>query len=565
MKNERTGTSCPNCNGRMVIDNEKGCYRCLHCGTEIRFEESDRVTIERIKSNERIKAEQEKNEAYKTIQKMKGNVEIEKSKHKSVRVLLWVILIFGLIAAFAGWKAIHKIENAYDVSVHKDDISITQTMVNYQGTTFEDMERCFKDAGFTNIEGIPLSDLTPALAKKDGLITSISINGTKDYKTGDWAATDASVKVTYHSISENDLNGIQAFENAEYYVGKDYSIADADIMDAGFYNIELVPLKDLREGDKQIGDIAEIMINGNDAFEFTTLFPEDANVVIKYHSQKVKKCKVGTSSEDFKKKNYQTVVNDLKNAGFYNFDYSLLEDASLLKKKDTVEEVSINGRTEYTAESSFDEDARIAISIHIDKKDRAKIETELYPDSGRVIMPLSPKEMVGKNYAEIAQRLEDAGFTNVILYPHADIKDGFNPLKKKEGEIQAVTINGSNDFNKNYSYANDVLIRIIYHTHVDETETTVELGQNEVQLTFSAKDLKSENYKDVEKTIKKAGFTNITSKGLEDIDPNSKLKVFSAKDGEVKEVTINNNKKFSKGEVFDSDAEIIISYHSYKK
>ena len=173
--------------------------------------------------------------------------------------------------------------------------------------------------------------------------------------------------------------------------------------------------------------------------------------------------------------------------------------------------------------------------------------------------------MVGKDYKQVAQRLEDAGFTNVVLYPHADIKDGFNPLKKKEGEIQTVTINGSTDFKKNYSYDKDVLIRIIYHTHVDETETTVELGQGEIQITFSAKDLKSENYKDVEKILKDAGFTNITSEGLEDINPDAKFKVLSAKDGEVKEVSIQNNTKFKEGEVFDSDAEIIISYHSYKK
>jgi len=565
MNNGRNGMSCPNCNGRMVIDNDKGCYRCAYCGTEIPFIESDRVTIERIKSNARVRAEHEKSEASKSIERMKGNVEIEKSKHKSVRVLLLVILIFGLIAAFAGWRAIHKIEKAYDVSIHKDDIAITETIVNYQGTTFEDMERCLKDAGFTNIKGIPLNDLTPALASKGGLITSISIDGTKDFKAGDWKTTDAPIKVTYHSVSESELDGIQAFENAAYYVGKDYSIADADIIDAGFSNIELVPLKDVSEGDNKIGDIAEIMINGNNSFEYTTLFPEDANVVIKYHSQKVQKHKVGTNSEDFKKKNYRTVINDLKNAGFYNFDYSLIEDAGFLTKKNTVEEVSINGDTLFYSDDSFDEDARIAISIHIDKKDKTAIETELYPDSGRVVMPLSAKEIVGKDYKQIAQRLEDAGFTNVVLYPHADIKDGFNPLKKKEGEIQTVTINGSTDFKKNYSYDKDVLIRIIYHTHVDETETTVELGQGEIQLTFSAKDLKSENYKNVEKTLKDAGFTNITSKGLDDINPDAKFKMLSAKDGEVKEVSIQNNKKFKEGEVFDSDAEIIISYHSYKK
>ena len=562
---ERNNGICPNCRGKLEIDNIKGCYRCLHCGTEFRFKESDRVTAERIRSDANVRAEHDRNETYKTIQSMKGKVEIEKSKHKITRLFLWAIIIVILIGSYAGWRLVHRIDNYQVEQSHKGKIEITSTITDYSGTRFNDMEMYLRDAGFTDVEGVPLNDLTQKLVNKEGLIDSISINGSKDYDKGEWFAPETPIKVTYHSVSGEELVGIQPLESAEYYTNKDYSIAEADMLDSGFTNLELIPAKDLSEGDERIGDIIEIMINGNASFDFTNLFSEDSNVVIKYHSQKLKHLKVGTAAENFKKKNFRTVINDLENAGFYNFDYTLIEDAGLLVKKDSVEEVSINGDTSFSENSYFDEDARINISIHIDKKDRLKIEEELYPNSGRVILPLSRKDMVGKDYKQVNQQLEDAGFTNIVLYPNPDIEDGFNPLKKKDGEIQSVTINGSSDFSKNTAFNNDVLIRIIYHTYVEKEESKIELGENDIQVTFSTKDFKGKDHEEVVKLLKETGFTNVTEEKKEDINPDSKLKFLSKKDGEVEKVTIGENDSFKKGDIFSKDDEVIVLYHTYEK
>ena len=556
---------CPNCRGKLVVDNDKGCYRCLHCGTEFRFKESDKVAAERIRSDANVRVEHDRNETYKTIQKMKGKVEIEKSKHKITRLFIWAVIIIVLIVSYAGWKLVHKINNYQEEQSHKGKIEITTTITNYKGTRFNDMEMYLRDAGFTDIEGIPLNDLTQKLVNKEGMIESISINGSKDFDQGEWFTPETPIKVSYHSVSDEELVGIQPLESAEYYINKDYSIAEADMTDSGFINLELIPAKDLNEDDKKLGDIIEIMINGNASFDFTTLFPEDSKVVIRYHSRKLKSVRVGTAAEDFKKKNFRTVVNDLENAGFYNFDYTLIEDAGLLVKKDTVEEVSINGNTTFKEYSQFDEDARINISIHIDKKDRQKIEEELYPNSGRVILPLSRKDMVGKDYKQVNQQLEDAGFTNIILYPNPDIEDGFNPLKKNDGEIQSVTINGSSDFDKNTTFNNDVLIRIIYHTYMEKEDQKIELGENDIQISFSSKELKGKDHVEVVKQLKEAGFTTITEEKKEDINPDSKLKFLSKKDGEVEKVSIGGNDSFKKDMIFSKDDEVVVLYHTYEK
>lgn len=144
------------------------------------------------------------------------------------------------------------------------------------------------------------------------------------------------------------------------------------------------------------------------------------------------------------------------------------------------------------------------------------------------------------------QQLEDAGFSNLVLCPNPDIEDGFNPLKKKDGEIHSVTINGTSEFKKNYSYDNDVLIRIIYHTFVDKDKEakTPELGENEIKITFSSKQLKGKDHEDVVKQLKDAGFTNITEEKIEDIKRDSKLGFLAKKDGEVEKVSIDNNDSF---------------------
>ena len=173
--------------------------------------------------------------------------------------------------------------------------------------------------------------------------------------------------------------------------------------------------------------------------------------------------------------------------------------------------------------------------------------------------------MVGKDYKQVNQQLEDAGFTNIVLYPNPDIEDGFNPLKKKDGEIQSVNINGSSDFSKNTAFNNDVLIRIIYHTYVEKEESKIELGENDIQVTFSTKDFKGKDHEEVVKLLKETGFTNVTEEKKEDINPDSKLKFLSKKDGEVEKVTIGENDSFKKGDIFSKDDEVIVLYHTYEK
>ena len=70
--------------------------------------------------------------------------------------------------------------------------------------------------------------------------------------------------------------------------------------------------------------------------------------------------KVGVSSEDLKGKQYQDVIEQLKNQGFIYVEVQ--EDGwHLFKKAGTVKSVTIDGKTDFTASDEFKENAKIVI------------------------------------------------------------------------------------------------------------------------------------------------------------------------------------------------------------
>lgn len=82
-----------------------------------------------------------------------------------------------------------------------------------------------------------------------------------------------------------------------------------------------------------------------------------------------------------------------------------------------------------------------------------------------------------------------------------------------------------------------------------------EIGDGEAAVPASASDYKYKNYQDVQKDLEDAGFTNITAEILYDIV------LGWTKEGEVKSVSIEGRTDYEKGEVFNMNAPIVITYH----
>ena len=95
---------------------------------------------------------------------------------------------------------------------------------------------------------------------------------------------------------------------------------------------------------------------------------------------------------------------------------------------------------------------------------------------------------------------------------------------------------------------------------IKHTKRTAESeGALKAIIPFSSTDVKGKDYKDLKNQLEKAGFTNVIPKGLEDINAISGIVL---KENTVKEITIEGKSIFEKDQVVESDALVIIWYHS---
>lgn len=84
-------------------------------------------------------------------------------------------------------------------------------------------------------------------------------------------------------------------------------------------------------------------------------------------------------------------------------------------------------------------------------------------------------------------------------------------------------------------------------------------NKNKISMPCASSEFVGDNYQDVEKMLKKAGFTNVKSEPKDDL-----IAGFLYEEGEFAEILIDgDNSSFSSEAHYEPDAEIVIRYHSY--
>ena len=83
---------------------------------------------------------------------------------------------------------------------------------------------------------------------------------------------------------------------------------------------------------------------------------------------------------------------------------------------------------------------------------------------------------------------------------------------------------------------------------------------NVISMPMSSNMYENENYEQVIKELKDAGFVNIATAENQDL-----ITGWITKDGSVEKVSINGNYNFEKGDSFPKNATIVITYHTFKK
>ena len=83
---------------------------------------------------------------------------------------------------------------------------------------------------------------------------------------------------------------------------------------------------------------------------------------------------------------------------------------------------------------------------------------------------------------------------------------------------------------------------------------------DKIHAPLNASDVSNSKYQDVVSQFKKSGFTNVTTKEIDDL-----IIGFLTEDGEVEEVSIGGNTSFSTSDAFAADVPVVVSFHTFPK
>ena len=233
------------------------------------------------------------------------------------------------------------------------------------------------------------------------------------------------------------------------------------------------------------------------------------------------KIKVSVSSSQVKGKDYQDIESAFRGDGFTNITVEPITDlvTGWLTKDGSVESVSIDGSTQFTAGKKYSPDVAIIISYHtFANKDTAWADTDNTIGEDKQNSEASPTEKVtttpsptesvqlgeneillpaefhsyySKDYKELEKAFKDLGFTDVRLVPMYDIVWGIT----KEGSIEDVTIAGNTILN--YTLGNmpanlndEVLIsyHMLEKNNPDATPTPTPTPKPEKKASFHSSD-----------------------------------------------------------------------------
>ena len=180
---------------------------------------------------------------------------------------------------------------------------------------------------------------------------------------------------------------------------------------------------------------------------------------------------------------------------------------------------------------------------------------------GEVKTPAGSSDMEGRNYEDVVTIFEEKGFTNIKTEPIDDLIFGW---LTKDGEVEEVSVGGKVDYSPDKWVPADTEVVIRYHTFPEDDEEETKSDENNkttesttIAMTADSATYSGKNVQDVEKEIKDLGFENV--KLVESVTTDS-----SNIDGVVDTITAA-GREFSKGDSFEKDAEIVITYWKVEK
>lgn len=211
---------CPECGAELQIEDGRDYAFCTYCGARVMIS-NDNEQIVRTIDEARIK--QAENERIIRLKELE--IQEKSSILKKILIGVWLVATVGLLVVtvvgfatendglgaacmlllinVAGWGAMALFTGDSKKKIrHKagvDEVAITTAMMDCIDYNFNKAVQMYKNAGFININAIPLHDLTRFNLKKDGTVESITINSNDEFEEGDVYPKNANILITYHS------------------------------------------------------------------------------------------------------------------------------------------------------------------------------------------------------------------------------------------------------------------------------------------------------------------------------------------------------------------------------
>lgn len=158
----------------------------------------------------------------------------------------------------------------------------------------------------------------------------------------------------------------------------------------------------------------------------------------------------------------------------------------------------------------------------------------------KVKIPMADEECKGYYY-DVYESFKEAGFANI---EYEGLSDLLSKDKTKDEQISEITVDGKKDFKKGDKVMSDVKVVIKYHS------------MKTAYMPFDADEAEGMDYEDAVTQLKDKGFTNISTKAVED----------SSKDQDsVKSVSVNGKTDYKSYDGYVVDAKIIVTYYTKPK
>lgn len=147
--------------------------------------------------------------------------------------------------------------------------------------------------------------------------------------------------------------------------GEDYQKILTDLTEAGFNNCKAVPIKDIYVGNgKYVGEVEQVVINGQSWVGEGTMVPYDAEIKVMYHLKK--EITYPFNSREISKMAYEQVVDALVDLGFTEVYTLPLRDLSTgwIKKENFVQQVVIADVESIKRGMTLEYDKKITVQYH---------------------------------------------------------------------------------------------------------------------------------------------------------------------------------------------------------